>query len=337
MNEIRKYTAGVAFGCVLAFLAASGNDSRPAAVAPAPPVETPPASVAVESPPLAIPATDVEIPAQDSPHNVAQDSARFVHQIAVHSGLESGIGSATHIGGGVFLTCKHLFSRQVLTVDMDGQQYGCSWRTHPTLDFAVLSVQGFAGDATTPNTADLSDGQPLRVVGQKTGLHEGTLSPQRWSGGYRVVESGTPTESGDSGAGVFNDADELVGVHWGSNEDGIFFTPLREVADFIAEHTGTNAVAVTPAVTPFTPAELPSSAGGSEKPKIRILSPATWDCGHCPGHQNQDWSGFDVTFEKRDGLPSYPATEWVDARGVTRRLYGQRTPAQVLWSWKATQ
>lgn len=98
-----------------------------------------------------------------------------------------------------------------------------------------------------------------------------------------------------------------------------------------------NVVAGTPTVTPFTPAESPSSVGGSTRPKIRIISPATWDCGYCPGHRNQDWSAFDATFEKRDGLPSYPATEWVDARGVTRRLYGQRTPNQVRWSWERTQ
>lgn len=80
-----------------------------------------------------------------------------------------------------------------------------------------------------------------------------------------------------------------------------------------------------------------SSAVAPGKPKLRITSPATWDCPHCPGHRDQDWSGFEVEFVKRDGLPRYPCTEWTDSRGVIRRLYGKRTPAQVRWSWERTQ
>lgn len=72
--------------------------------------------------------------------------------------------------------------------------------------------------------------------------------------------------------------------------------------------------------------------------KVRILSPATWDCPHCPGHRDQDWkaAGIDAEFVKQDGLPRYPCTEWTDSRGVTRRLYGRRTPQAVLWSYKKT-
>lgn len=87
------------------------------------------------------------------------------------------------------------------------------------------------------------------------------------------------------------------------------------------------------AVAPPTEA----AAAPSSKPKVTLVSPATWDCTHCPTHRNQDWSDFEVTHEKRDGLSSYPCTEWTDKRGVVRRLYGLRKPSQVMWSWKATQ
>jgi hypothetical protein len=81
------------------------------------------------------------------------------------------------------------------------------------------------------------------------------------------------------------------------------------------------------------PSEKPP---GVHKPAITIVSPATWDCQYCPGYRNQDWSAFNVTFEKRDGLAYYPATEWTDKRGVTQRLSGTYKPDKVMWSYKKT-
>ena len=77
-------------------------------------------------------------------------------------------------------------------------------------------------------------------------------------------------------------------------------------------------------------------AAPASLPELKIVSPATWDCPHCPAMRNQDWSGFAVTFEKRDGLSAYPCAEWVDSRGVTRRLYGKYSPDQVRWSMRQT-
>lgn len=81
---------------------------------------------------------------------------------------------------------------------------------------------------------------------------------------------------------------------------------------------------------------LSEPSPGPSRLKVTILSPATWDCPHCPGHRNQDWSGFDATFEKRDGLRAYPCTEWIDSRGVKRQLFGRYTPDQVRWSMEQT-
>lgn len=72
------------------------------------------------------------------------------------------------------------------------------------------------------------------------------------------------------------------------------------------------------------------------RPALKIISPATWECVYCPRYMGQDWSQFNATKERRDGLPSYPCAEWTDKRGVTRRLYGAYTPSQVKWSMDQT-
>lgn len=174
--------------------------------------------------------------------------SQFVHTIHVRNGSTGGQGSATHIGDGVYLTCRHVFGRSVSGVEIDGVPTPATWSVASGPDFAVVRTQASSAAAARVNTAPLSDGQSLRVVGQKTGLHAGELSPQRWSHGYRTVVCAVPTQSGDSGAGVFNDAGELVGVHWGSTGNEVFFTPLSEVASMIQD------VAANRNVAPFTPA-----------------------------------------------------------------------------------
>lgn len=72
------------------------------------------------------------------------------------------------------------------------------------------------------------------------------------------------------------------------------------------------------------------------KPALTIISPASWDCAYCPGFRAQDWSAFNATEERRDGLRAYPCAEWIDKRGVIRRLFGAYTPDQVLWSYRRT-
>lgn len=84
----------------------------------------------------------------------------------------------------------------------------------------------------------------------------------------------------------------------------------------------------------LAPARLAGRAPEHLKPKITIVCPATWECVHCPGHREQDWSGFEVTFVKDDRRAKFPCTEWTDSRGVVRRLYGKYTPKQVMWSYR---
>lgn len=261
----------------------------------------------VESPPLVIPGASV-------------------HRLTVRSSDgTTGSGSATHVGGGVWLSCKHVFRRPAAAVEIDGQQVGAKWWVHPTLDFSVVQT-----DATGFPAAKIGElGDSATIIGAKTGKHAGPLSATRWKPGYRAVICDPPTESGDSGAGVFNAAGEIVGVHWGSTGNEVFFTPLAIVSDFLGGKL------------PEGPAHTPSPSGpvaAAITPHVTIISPATWDCPHCPGHRDQDWNsaGIKVTFEKRDGLAAYPCTEWVDSRGVTRRLWGRWTPQQVRWSWERT-
>lgn len=200
----------------------------------------------------------------------------YVHRIHVRDGNTGGMGSATHIGGGVYLTCGHVFGRAVSSVEIDGVATSARWSVSSGPDFAVVRTQAATAASATVNTAELSDGQSLRVVGQKTGLHEGELSPTRWSDGYRAVVCDVPTESGDSGAGVFNDAGELVGVHWGSTGNEVFFTPLSVVESMV------QFVAANRNAAPFTPAAVtPRPPGADNVPSPCVLEfGAPW-CGPC--------------------------------------------------------
>lgn len=167
-----------------------------------------------------------------------------VHRISVSNGSQGGQGSATHIGDGVFLTCRHVFDRQWRAVKIGDAQVEATATVAKGPDFAVVRTDVASHAAAPVSTSPLSDGQTLHVYGATTGLHTGVLSHRRWSHGYRAVVCPVPTESGDSGAGVFNAAGELVGVHWGSTGNEVFFTPLSEVQDLL---------------TPGSVADLPAS------------------------------------------------------------------------------
>lgn len=232
------------YGFVVTLLLLGWLIGSPAPVEPVPADDTP-AVVPVEAVSV-IPSPPDEkggglgSPAHDEPVRVTDDPSSFVHRIHVRNGSTGGQGSATHIGDGVYLTCRHVLGRAVSGVEIDGVPASASWNVAWPQDVGVVRTRE-SGPAARVNTAPLSDGQSLRVVGQKTGMHSGELSPKRWSHGYRAVVCAVPTESGDSGAGVFNDAGELVGVHWGSTGNEVFFTPLNNVAALVAPFTPDSA------------------------------------------------------------------------------------------------
>jgi hypothetical protein len=331
-------------GFVVTLLLLGWLIGSPAEVEPVPADDTP---VVVPSPPDEK-GGDLGSPAHDEPVRVTDDPSSFVHTIHVRNGNTGGQGSATHIGSGVYLTCRHVFDRPVSSVEIDGVS-ASGWSIASGPDFAVVRTRS-SGPAARVSTAPLSDGQSLRVVGQKTGLHAGELSPKRWSHGYRAVVCAVPTESGDSGAGVFNDAGELVGVHWGSTGNEVFFTPLSEVVGMIPPgsvvETSPGSTATEPSCDcdPCTCANCACGAVSAAKPSITIVVPKTWDgrpyrdgdCIYCGPHVKQDWSDFDMQVVHRDGYDAYPCTEWRDKNGTLRRLRGRYSPALVRWSFDRT-
>lgn len=176
----------------------------------------------------------------------------FVHRINVSNVSTGGQGSATHIGGGVFLTCRHVFARQWNAVKVGGMSVKADPSIASGPDFAVVRTDVSSHASAPVSTAQLSDGETLHVYGAKTGLHTGVLSHRRWSQGYRAVVCQIPTESGDSGAGVFNAAGELVGVHWGSTGNEVFFTPLSEVASMLTPGSVVETLPSSTATEPST-------------------------------------------------------------------------------------
>lgn len=325
------------YGFVVTLLLLGWLIGSPAEVDPVPADDT--VSV-VPAPPDDEKGGDLGSPAHDEPVRVTDDPSSFVHTIHVRNGNTGGQGSATHIRGGVYLTCRHVFDRSVSSVEVDGVP-ASGWSIASGPDFAVVRTKASSAAAALVNTSPLSDGQSLRVVGQKTGLHAGELSPKRWSHGYRAVVCAVPTESGDSGAGVFNDAGELVGVHWGSSGNEVFFTPLSEVSSMIQPTPGSVAAdAPVAAAEPFcdcdpcTCANCACGAVSASKPSITIHV-ADFNCPPCDVLKGYDWQDFDVQWVT-GGADAYPTIAWHDKDGVRRVLRGAYSPWRVRWSYDRT-
>jgi hypothetical protein len=279
------------------------------------------------------------------------DVSQFVHRINTRTGrdaFDGGQGSCTHVGRGVYLTCRHVFDRPVSSVEIDGQPVAATWSWSTDLDFAVLRTESDGGEFATVSTSELSDGQPLRAYGQKTGPHEGTLSDKRWSPGYRAVTCAVPTESGDSGAGVFNAAGELVGVHWGSTGNDVFFTPLSTVESLVAPLVARAAIAAHPRTAPPAANREWSEAAGD----VTFWSPESWHCEFCGPFVAQDWSTApyrtrtkesDDIEEKlrewgyRGEFGGWPVTTWRGSNGRLQVLFGAYKPWQVTASWEQTR
>lgn len=244
----------------------------------------------------------------------------FVHRIDVsnHS------GSCVCIAPGVFVTAKHIFEGlSGYQVSIDGQAVAASVTFAPSHDVAIVQL----GSETAAAPVEIGDAAYLANctaygMFSKT-EHVGLVS----NNDTLSLTSDGAIAQGDSGGGVFSDG-KLVGVIRGRNPENhrvCFFTPMAAVASLTAPFSRETAEASAP------------SPGADTKPALTIISPASWECVHCPGYVAQDWSQFNATKERRDGLPSYPCAEWTDKRGVIRRLYGAYTPSQVMWSWERTQ
>lgn len=282
---------------------------------------------------------DRDLAPQDS-ESRATDGPSFVHRINV---VNRG-GSATCIGPGVYITCKHIFEGlRGYQVSIDGQAVEADVTLAPNHDVAIVVSRSASTDSRPYVKFDVGSPEYMaecRAFGYGSEkLHKGVISNGDTLSLY-AGESGI--EQGDSGGAVFCDG-VLVGVIRGKNPANsrvCYFTPLSEVASLLESFTPGVAVETSPSSEAATPS----------KPKLTIILPKTWvdaetglqrpyrdgDCVFCGPHKQQDWSQFEVTHEQRDNVDAYPCTEWTDKRGVIRRLYGLRKPSAVMWSYRET-
>lgn len=192
-----------------------------------------------------------ESPATTEPVDVNS----FVQLIEVYHDNGADSGSAVHIGDGVYLTCRHVFTDdygrpwKVRFVRIAGRRVECEPPTlHPTLDVASVRTKRSELPVAEVIATRPVAGDPLTVVGVKTDTHKGQVSRQNWRPSMGI-ESPTMTESGDSGAGVFDMAGRLVGIQNGSTRGTIFFTPLSDVESWLSSAPA-EAGAHTPSASP---------------------------------------------------------------------------------------
>lgn len=262
----------------------------------------------------------------------ASDVARFVHTLVLNNHTQ--IGSCVSIGPGAYVTARHIFQDAnasylpLQRVNIDDQTVNAQVEHLLPQDLSLIRTDG--------NLVGAPLAEKPAAINQHVLLYGITTAKVQHG---HVVETGLDmvrvdidahengVTQGDSGGGVFTEDGRLLGVisaFYGSRTAGT--ADVRRV--YVAPVSGI-AARLSKAKAAVAPAQA--------RPKISIISPATWDCPSCPAHRDQDWSDFDVTFKARDGLRAYPCTEWTDPRGVVRRLYGHYTPAQVRWSWERTR
>src|SRR5438067_4408339 len=190
----------------------------------------------------------------------AADPARstvFVHRDLGGGRSRSGTGTVVACEGGksLVLTNAHVADDPdgAYTVTHAGTAYPATYVAGSTVsqsdtdsmrvdgpDLALLSV-----GATLPAATIASDaprpGDRVRLWGfGRRSAGEGAVEKAGRAldaAGYvePTFVSTTDTASGDSGSGVFNDAGELVAVHWGGGDQGAYAVPLGAVRSFLRE------------------------------------------------------------------------------------------------------
>jgi len=207
--------------------------------------------------------------------------------------LEGGSGTLIHVTEdgqiGLVLTCAHLFDKVgLLTVKFpDGSVHsGELIRKNRSYDLAAVKI--FNPQAKPVKVRlGVVEGEMLTACGFGPGKYRSTsgrLTGVIWRTANQTVENATVATTirqGDSGGGLFNSRDELVGVVWGVRpQDNItvacFRTPLRNFLGNV--FVGAKERKIFPFLAqPFQP---PCVNGVCPKPKP-TPTPACPD-GNCP-------------------------------------------------------
>jgi S1-C subfamily serine protease len=206
------------------------------------------------------PVTATEPSRAVEPGKAAADPARTTVSVLRDLG-----GGRSRAGTGTVIACEAGKSLVLTNAHVADAADGVYTVTHAGTAYPATYVGGSAVSYTTPNSSRI-EGPDLALVSVETTLPAATLAPDApragdrvrlWGFGGRLAEQGavekagqaldsagyveptfvstTDTTSGDSGSGVFNDAGELVAVHWGGAERQAYAVPLGTVRSFLRE------------------------------------------------------------------------------------------------------
>lgn len=352
MGHLNRIAAGLLCGLVLGVLFV-GPEAPMAVVSSLPAKETtsagperpgtlpsPGSDSAMSEPPAttdaSAPDSGVELAPPDTPAppEPPADPDACVQLIEVaHAGGADG-GSATHIGDGVYLTCRHVFTddygriHRIRFVRIAGRRVEFEApQLHQTLDFAVIKTSKSDLPAAVVSTVRPVAGDPLTVIGVKTDSHAGTVSSIAYSPSI-AINATTATENGDSGAGVFDADGLLVGVHHGGRGAEIFFTPLSDVSAMLSSAPA--------AIGPHSPSAPPVADTLADLPSPCVLKfSATW-CTPCNSPEaadvvkrteNAKWPVHPIDFESHKKLAESLGVDTLPTFIVVRKHeeYGRYT------------
>ncbi|MCG8451234.1 MAG: serine protease [Pirellulales bacterium] len=186
---------------------------------------------------------------------------------------------------GLVLTCWHLFREgmgQVVVVFSDGRSHGARVvAVDQPADLAALVV---ANPRPEPVSVNLTLNSQSRLSACGYG-HSGQF---RCTSGAYVGESQTPGQtsfmvsgavrSGDSGGGVFDDQDRLVGVVWGQADGVIYASYGQPLRNFLGRVLGRRQQFVVDCTNGLCPrSQTPPRAGPSSGPGPRTGRLASLD------------------------------------------------------------
>jgi S1-C subfamily serine protease len=209
---------------------------------------------------LSAAATGAEPTAPAAAGKTTLDPARTT--VFVHRDLGGGRGQA---GTGTVIACEAGKSLVLTNAHVADAPDGTYTVTHDGTTYPATYVTGSAISRLTPGSVRV-DGPDLALVSVEATLPVAALAPdlprpgarvRLWGFGGRLADQGpvekagevldatgyvepmfvstTQTSSGDSGSGVFNDAGELVAVHWGGGDRRAHAVPLEAVRSFLRE------------------------------------------------------------------------------------------------------
>jgi S1-C subfamily serine protease len=185
--------------------------------------------------------------------------------VAVHRDLGGGRGRA---GTGTVVACEEGKSLVITNAHVADDPDGAYTVTHAGTVYPATYVAGSAVRLVTPDTVRV-DGPDLALLVVDAALPTATVARNAPRPGDRVRLGGfggrlgaqeavekagevldaagyveptflstTDATSGDSGSGVFDDAGELVAVHWGGGDRRAFAVPVGTVRVFLREKAG---------------------------------------------------------------------------------------------------